>query len=278
MSKAAAGGAKGAPAGCYYGAYLKLDQLLSAQQPASAAAGKPAHDEMLFITVHQVYELWFKQILHELDAHRGRLLQEPGRRPACSAGSSHGLIAHARDPEAPRAPARRHGDHDAPRLPRFPRPALPGLRASSRRSSARSRSASACRRTTRLDLRPRALRGEAVRCRPRAPAPRRRAADACWRSSTPGSPARPSSTGAARPSGKPIGPRSCACSPPTQQRSAATRLLSPQQRAARRPRHRGGAEELRRDLRRDAAAAPGACRAGRSRRRSSSPSTGTSRP
>ena len=66
MSKAAAGGAKGAPAGCYYGTYLKLDQLLSAQQPASAAAGKPAHDEMLFITVHQVYELWFKQILHEL--------------------------------------------------------------------------------------------------------------------------------------------------------------------------------------------------------------------
>ena len=59
-------GAPGAPAGCYYGAYLKLDQLLSAQAPASEAAGKPAHDEMLFITVHQVYELWFKQVLHEL--------------------------------------------------------------------------------------------------------------------------------------------------------------------------------------------------------------------
>ena len=52
----------GAPAGCYYSAYLKLDQLLSAQEPASAAAGRPAHDEWLFITVHQVYELWFKQI------------------------------------------------------------------------------------------------------------------------------------------------------------------------------------------------------------------------
>jgi len=59
-------GAPGAPAGCYYGAYLKLDQLLSAQAPVSEAAGRPAHDEMLFITVHQVYELWFKQILHEL--------------------------------------------------------------------------------------------------------------------------------------------------------------------------------------------------------------------
>src|SRR5918998_1873456 len=59
-------GAPGAPPGCYYSAYLRLDQLLGAQFPASEAAGKTAHDEMLFITVHQVYELWFKQILHEL--------------------------------------------------------------------------------------------------------------------------------------------------------------------------------------------------------------------
>jgi tryptophan 2,3-dioxygenase len=59
-------GAPGAPPGCYYGAYLKLDRLLTSQEPASVAAGKPAHDEMLFIAVHQVYELWFKQILHEL--------------------------------------------------------------------------------------------------------------------------------------------------------------------------------------------------------------------
>jgi tryptophan 2,3-dioxygenase len=47
-----------------YSSYLKLDQLLALQQPVSA--GK-AHDEMLFIIVHQTYELWFKQILHELD-------------------------------------------------------------------------------------------------------------------------------------------------------------------------------------------------------------------
>jgi tryptophan 2,3-dioxygenase len=59
-------GAPGAPAGCYYGTYLKLDQLLAIQNPVSEAAGRPAHDETLFITVHQVYELWFKQILHEL--------------------------------------------------------------------------------------------------------------------------------------------------------------------------------------------------------------------
>ena len=46
-----------------YGKYLKLDQLLSAQQPLSAG---PEHDEMLFIVIHQVYELWFKQVLHEI--------------------------------------------------------------------------------------------------------------------------------------------------------------------------------------------------------------------
>src|SRR5215471_13536931 len=55
------------PAGAYYSDYLALDRLLSAQAPESARAGKPAHDEMLFIIVHQAYELWFRQILHELD-------------------------------------------------------------------------------------------------------------------------------------------------------------------------------------------------------------------
>jgi tryptophan 2,3-dioxygenase len=43
-----------------YSGYLRLDQLLSAQQPRSGE-----HDEMLFIVVHQIYELWFKQLLHE---------------------------------------------------------------------------------------------------------------------------------------------------------------------------------------------------------------------
>ena len=53
--------------GAYYADYLKLDRLLAAQQPESGRHGRPAHDEMLFIIVHQAYELWFKQILHELD-------------------------------------------------------------------------------------------------------------------------------------------------------------------------------------------------------------------
>jgi len=49
-----------------YGEYLQLPKLLSSQAPKSVAAGAPAHDEMLFIVVHQTYELWFKQVLHEL--------------------------------------------------------------------------------------------------------------------------------------------------------------------------------------------------------------------
>ena len=49
----------------YYWSYLHLDQLLSAQVPLS---DPPAHDELLFIVVHQAFELWFKQILFELDA------------------------------------------------------------------------------------------------------------------------------------------------------------------------------------------------------------------
>jgi tryptophan 2,3-dioxygenase len=47
-----------------YSSYLKLDDLLALQQPLS---DEKAHDEMLFIIIHQAYELWFKQILHELD-------------------------------------------------------------------------------------------------------------------------------------------------------------------------------------------------------------------
>ncbi len=50
----------------YYSAYLQLDKILNAQSPESDKLKKPAHDEMLFIITHQVYELWFKQILHEL--------------------------------------------------------------------------------------------------------------------------------------------------------------------------------------------------------------------
>lgn len=51
-----------------YSSYLKIDSLLSLQEPCSNKYNKPAHDENLFIIIHQIYELWFKQILTELDS------------------------------------------------------------------------------------------------------------------------------------------------------------------------------------------------------------------
>jgi len=48
-----------------YSSYLQVGELLSLQKPLSEP---PHHDETLFIIIHQVYELWFKQILHEIDA------------------------------------------------------------------------------------------------------------------------------------------------------------------------------------------------------------------
>jgi tryptophan 2,3-dioxygenase len=50
----------------YYSEYLQLDKILDAQHPESGKEGIKADDEMLFIIIHQTYELWFKQILHEL--------------------------------------------------------------------------------------------------------------------------------------------------------------------------------------------------------------------
>jgi tryptophan 2,3-dioxygenase len=64
-----------------YGSYLALDELLDCQRPATQE-----HDEMLFVIIHQVYELWFKQILHETD-----LLQE-----RLEAGNSPGALHTAR--------------------------------------------------------------------------------------------------------------------------------------------------------------------------------------
>ncbi|HZI89083.1 MAG TPA: tryptophan 2,3-dioxygenase family protein, partial [Candidatus Polarisedimenticolia bacterium] len=47
-----------------YSSYLKIDELLALQQPVSDG---PEHDETLFIIIHQVYELWFKQLIHEME-------------------------------------------------------------------------------------------------------------------------------------------------------------------------------------------------------------------
>ncbi|MFD0852041.1 tryptophan 2,3-dioxygenase family protein, partial [Actinomadura adrarensis] len=51
-----------------YGGYLHLDRLLDCQRPLTGA-----HDELLFVIIHQVYELWFKQILHEAALLQTRL-------------------------------------------------------------------------------------------------------------------------------------------------------------------------------------------------------------
>lgn len=56
----------------HYHSYLELDKILNAQHLRSADLQKvPAHDEMLFIIMHQVYELWFKQIIHEIKSIAG---------------------------------------------------------------------------------------------------------------------------------------------------------------------------------------------------------------
>src|SRR5689334_12473641 len=52
----------------HYNDYLQLDKILNAQSPESIKRDLPAHDEMLFIVIHQTYELWFKQLHHEIES------------------------------------------------------------------------------------------------------------------------------------------------------------------------------------------------------------------
>ena len=60
----------------YYSGYLQLDKILDAQLPMSTQEGIKADDEMLFIIIHQTYELWFKQILHEVNIIK-KIFQQP---------------------------------------------------------------------------------------------------------------------------------------------------------------------------------------------------------
>jgi len=60
-----AGGGQGA---VHYHDYLELEKILDAQHPESSKQNYSAHDEMLFIIIHQAYELWFKQLHHEADS------------------------------------------------------------------------------------------------------------------------------------------------------------------------------------------------------------------
>jgi tryptophan 2,3-dioxygenase len=60
----------------YYGEYLQLDKILNAQELESSRKGMTAHDEHLFIVIHQAYELWFKQIIFELESAQTLLKAE----------------------------------------------------------------------------------------------------------------------------------------------------------------------------------------------------------
>ncbi|NUQ84578.1 MAG: tryptophan 2,3-dioxygenase [Anaerolineales bacterium] len=60
----------------YYGDYIQLDTILNSQRPRSFARMEDGNDEMLFIIIHQAYELWFKQILFELDLVRNIFIQD----------------------------------------------------------------------------------------------------------------------------------------------------------------------------------------------------------
>lgn len=62
--------------GVAYGEYLMLEKLLSSQRMLSVEDKRPVHDEHLFIITHQAYELWFKQIIFELDSIREMLNEE----------------------------------------------------------------------------------------------------------------------------------------------------------------------------------------------------------
>ncbi|HEY5728728.1 MAG TPA: tryptophan 2,3-dioxygenase family protein [Anaerolineales bacterium] len=60
----------------YYSEYIELDTLLNSQHPRSFEKMEDGNDEMLFIIIHQAYELWFKQIIFELDLVRNIFLQD----------------------------------------------------------------------------------------------------------------------------------------------------------------------------------------------------------
>src|SRR5271165_1403965 len=73
-----------------YASYLRIHELLSLQSPLSSSDHGPEHDEMLFIVIHQVYELWFKELLHELD-HLQALLH--GNKPVRVAHTTRRILA-----------------------------------------------------------------------------------------------------------------------------------------------------------------------------------------
>ncbi|CAB0035540.1 unnamed protein product [Trichogramma brassicae] len=80
--------------GLLYSEYLLLDKILSAQRLLSSEYNKKVHDEHLFIVTHQAYELWFKQIIYELDSVRSLFSNEE----QCHEGEHQHRYAYEREP------------------------------------------------------------------------------------------------------------------------------------------------------------------------------------
>jgi tryptophan 2,3-dioxygenase len=80
------------PNGVTYGSYLALDELLELQRARSAAGGAEHPDELLFIVVHQASELWFKVILHEIDALVAELERRKAEHALWHLGRLNGLM------------------------------------------------------------------------------------------------------------------------------------------------------------------------------------------
>ena len=108
-----------------YGSYLRLPQLLDAQHLES---DPPAHDELLFITIHQVYELWFQQLLHEAETARDALVATRPRAAAGPVVRPAPAQPDARDRARAGPAGRRAGDDDAAGLPGVPAAARAGQR------------------------------------------------------------------------------------------------------------------------------------------------------
>ena len=115
-----------------YGDYLQLPGCSTRRSPSPT---RPAHDELLFITIHQVYELWFKLMLHELTDARDRML---GRGDLPAPGAPARALHAIERVLVEQVDVHRHDD--AAGLPALPHQAVPGVAGSSRRSSARSSS------------------------------------------------------------------------------------------------------------------------------------------
>ena len=118
--------------GTEYAAYLLIDDLLELQRPLTPGA----HDELLFIVVHQAYELWFKLMLHELAQVDAELRRRPAGRRADRASSAWWRSTGCCSPSS--TCSRRWGPRASSSSATRWRPPAASSRASSARSSARS--------------------------------------------------------------------------------------------------------------------------------------------